>query len=117
MAAMGRSFTFLDDGEEVAHPVVRVHPATGRKALYVCPLYTARINELSETESNTILKFLYQHSIEPQFQLRVRWARGTTVMWDEQSTMHYAIADYDEPRRMHRLILEGSEPIAPKLAA
>lgn len=117
IAARGRSFSYLDDGEEVTHPVVRIHPATGRKALYVCPLYTARINELNETESRAMLDFLHDHATRPQFQLRVRWTRGTTVMWDEQSTIHYAIADYDEPRRMHRLILEGSEPVAPRIAA
>jgi taurine dioxygenase len=117
IAEMGRNFGYSDDGQDHHHPVVRVHPVTGRKALYVCPLYTARIDGLTETESNSLLKLLYDHITSAPFQLRVGWTKGTTVMWDEASTIHYAIADYDEPRRMHRLILEGSEPIAPRLAA
>jgi taurine dioxygenase len=105
-----KSFGYLMEDEDVIHPVVRVHPETGRKALYVCSLYTARIVGLKEAESKALLDFLLEHVQSPAFQLRLQWRPHTTVIWDERSTIHYAVADYDEPRLMHRLIIQGTAP-------
>lgn len=106
----GKSFGYLMEDEDVMHPVVRVHPETGRKCLFVCSLYTARILELREDEGSALLQFLYQHMKSPEFQLRLHWEPHTSVLWDERSTAHIAVPDYDEPRRMHRLILKGTKP-------
>ncbi len=111
IAEEGKNFGYLMDDEDVIHPVVRVHPETGRKALYVCSLYTARIVEMKEAESRALLAFLFEHSQSVDFMLRLTWTPRTTVIWDERSTIHYAVADYDEPRLMHRLILKGTAPV------
>lgn len=110
IAEEGKSFGYLMEDEDVIHPVVRVHPDTGRKALYVCSLYTARIVELKEAESKALLAFLLEHSQSVGFMVRVQWRPHTTVIWDNRSTIHYAVGDYDEPRLMHRLILKGTVP-------
>jgi taurine dioxygenase len=110
-AEAGKSFGYLMADEDVIHPVVRVHPDTGRKALYVCSLYTARIVELKEAESRILLDFLFEHSQSVDFMLRLTWKPHTTVIWDERTTIHYAVGDYDEPRLMHRLILKGTAPV------
>ena len=93
------------------HPLVRVHPETGRKLLYVSPLYTTRINELTEAESDAVLSFLFAHVTSPQYQVRFKWRERSAVIWDERSTIHYAVADYTERRIMHRLMLEGDRPV------
>jgi taurine dioxygenase len=111
MAASGKTFNLKMDHVPVHHPVVRVHSDNGRKGLYVNPLYTSRINELGEAESDAMLQFLYEFMKNPEFQLRVRWSPHTTVIWDEELTIHSAIADYKEPRMMHRLMIDGSKPI------
>jgi taurine dioxygenase len=106
----GKTFNYLMDEAPVTHPVVRVHPETGRKALFVCPSYTSRIKELTEAESEALLKFLYEHMKGPQFQLRLKWTPATTVIWDERATVHCAVGDYDEPRVVHRLMIDGTRP-------
>lgn len=93
------------------HPLVRVHPETGKKILYVSPLYTTRINELTEGESDALLSFLFAHVTSPHYQVRFKWRERSAVIWDERSTIHYAVADYTERRIMHRLMLEGSRPV------
>lgn len=105
-----KSFKLNIEKDSVTHPLVRVHPDTGEKALYICPLYTSHINELSEDESDALLSFLYRHMAKPEFQFRLIWAPNTSVIWDEATTIHYAAANYDEPRVMNRLIVEGSRP-------
>jgi alpha-ketoglutarate-dependent taurine dioxygenase len=110
IAEEGKNFGYLMEDEDIVHPLVRVHPETGRKALYVCQLYTDRIVELKEAESRALLAFLYEHSTSVDFMLRLHWTPHTTVIWDERSTIHYAVGDYDEPRLMHRLILKGTAP-------
>ena len=94
------------------HPVVRTHPATGRKLLYVNPTFTAHIEGLPPAEGDAILAFLYQHQAQPEFQCRWRWRAGDLAIWDNRATHHYAIADYDDqPRTIHRVTLEGEAPI------
>jgi taurine dioxygenase len=102
---------FRMDRMAVTHPIVRVHPETGRKCLFVSSYYTSHINELPEEESRAILGFLYQHVQSPLFQVRFKWTVNTIALWDERSTLHYAVADYSEPRVMHRLMINGDRPV------
>ena len=93
------------------HPVVRTHPVTGRKALFVNPTWTSHICELAYAESEALLEFLFTHSVLPEFTVRRRWSTGDVGFWDNRCTMHYAIADYgDEPRIIHRVTLQGEPP-------
>jgi taurine dioxygenase len=94
-----------------SHPVVRTHPVTGRKSIYVNPQFTLRIEGLEEDESNAILQVLFAQARVPEYQFRLRWAPGTIVFWDNRSTQHYAANDYyPERRRMERTAVIGDEP-------
>lgn len=95
----------------VIHPVVRVHPTTGRPSLFVNPGFTSHIVGLSSLESEALLGLLFAHSIQPEFIVRHQWKPGDVVLWDNRATMHYACDDYgDAPRRMRRVTIRGSEP-------
>ena len=95
------------------HPVVRTHPDTGRKALYVNADYTKYFDGMTEQESAPLLKFLYEHACRPEFTCRHRWRDGDILMWDNRATSHYAAADYDGPRVLHRLTVAGDRPFGP----
>ena len=96
----------------VVHPVVRTHPETGKKALYVNPGFTRRICELSPAESRALLDHLFAHCQQPHFIYRHRWARGDLLIWDNRCTCHHAVADYDmsEARHMIRASVQGDVP-------
>lgn len=94
------------------HPVVRRHPATGRKALFVNGNFTTRIDELSDPESRQILELLFVHVQAPEFQCRYRWTSGTLTLWDNRCLQHYAVPDYTSRRVMHRLTIRGERPHA-----
>jgi taurine dioxygenase len=111
VSAKVKDVQFRMDRRQVVHPVVAIHPQTGRKILFVNPYYTSRINELSPEESDGILALLYAHSVSPMFQVRFSWRPGSMAVWDQRSTMHYAVADYNEERVMHRLMIEGETPV------
>ncbi|TQC46918.1 taurine dioxygenase [Rhodococcus sp. WS4] len=109
------------DGEEVTalvpveHPVVRVHPETGRKGIFVNPGFTSHIAGVSEAESRGILDFLYAHLTKPEHIVRHRWRLGDLVLWDNRSTAHYANRDYGTQHRvMHRITLQGDVPVGPQ---
>ena len=96
---------------ERLHPAVRRHPESGRRALFVNPIYTTRLEGLSEEESAPILARLYAHATRPEFTCRFRWAPGSLAVWDNRMTLHYAINDYDGHRRlMYRTTFAGERP-------
>ncbi len=92
----------------ISHPVVCRHPETGRKLLYVNSNFTTRINEVTEAESEALLRFLFEWIKAPELQVRFRWEPGSLALWDNRCTQHYAAADYDERRIMHRVTIAGS---------
>ena len=93
------------------HPVVRRHPISGRKSLYVNPQFTIRIDDLNSDESKALLDLLFQQVHVPEFQFRFQWTPGTILFWDNASTQHYAANDYyPERRRMERTAVMGDAP-------
>lgn len=101
----------------VEHPVVRVHPETGRKGLFVNPGFTSHLVGVSDAESRSLLDLFYAHITKPEHIVRHRWSVGDVTMWDNRSTVHYANRDYRDQRRvMHRITLRGDEPYGPASA-
>jgi alpha-ketoglutarate-dependent sulfate ester dioxygenase len=93
------------------HPVVRVHPESGERSLFVNPLFTDRIEGLRRRESDALLSLLYDMSTAPERLVRWRWEPGDVAFWDNRCTMHYALLDFGERRRrMLRVALEGDRP-------
>jgi taurine dioxygenase len=94
-----------------AHPVVRVHPETGRKALYVNVAHTVRFENMTPDESAPILGYLFRHQVRPEFTCRFRWRPGSIAFWDNRCAQHNPINDYHGYRRlMHRVTLAGDRP-------
>lgn len=97
---------------EVSHPVIRTHPESGRKGLYLSPLHFARFDGMTFEESKPLYDTLVAHATQPEFTCRFRWRNGSVAMWDNRSAMHYAINDFSGfDRTMQRVTLEGDIPV------
>lgn len=96
---------------EAMHPVIRTHPETGRKALYVSRGHTTRFDGMTEAESAPLLEWLFDHQIRPEFTCRFRWSPGSIAFWDNRAVQHYPINDYHGHKRvMHRISIAGDRP-------
>ena len=96
----------------LTHPLVRTHPVTGRKALFVSPVYTVGIADLTPEEAKAILGFLFAHLTQERFIYRHKWREQMLLMWDNRCTMHFAEGGYDgHLRLMHRTTVKGDKPI------
>ena len=102
---------------EATHPIVRVHPETGRKSLYLSPAFTTRFEGMTVRESKPLIDFLYDHATQSQFGCRLHWQAGSLALWDNRVSLHHAVADYfgemsKHRRVMRRATIEGETPIA-----
>ena len=98
--------------EPVVHPVVRTHPETGGRSLFVNPGFTSHIVELERSESNALLAFLYAHSVRPEYTVRYHWSAGDVGFWDNRSTQHSVVGDFGSQHRViQRVTLRGDEPV------
>lgn len=102
-----------DADREIRHPCVVEHPFSKARALFLNPIYTTRLEGMSDAESAPWLEALYKHAVRPDFCCRLRWTPGTVAVWDNRMTMHYAVNDYDGSRRLlYRTTFAGSSPAA-----
>jgi len=94
----------------VSHPVIRIHEKTKNPCIFVNPGYTSHILNVSEIESDNILKLLYEHMTKPEFTIRHKWDKNDIVIWDNKCTAHYAVNDYkSEKRKMRRVTIKGKK--------
>jgi len=101
----------LPEIEPVVHPVVRTHPETGAKVLFVNPGFTSHIVELTRFESDALLSYLYAHSVRPEFVVRYHWKSGDLGFWDNRATQHSVVGDFgDHDRLIQRVTIKGDAP-------
>jgi taurine dioxygenase len=118
MRELCESITALHDAlphnqpdQMAVHPVVRVHPETGKKALYVNEHFTRRIVEMNATESKALLEYLTQWVQNPRFTVRYHWTPGTIAMWDNRCTQHFVLNDFEGERVIQRVTIMGDHPV------
>lgn len=95
------------------HPVVRVHPETGERVIFVNSGFTTHIADVDAQESEALLRLLFDEVKRPEYQVRLKWAEGTVAMWDNRSTQHYGVADYAGERQLERVTVVGDPPYGP----
>jgi taurine dioxygenase len=110
----GERHQYMEEAQKenppVLHPVVRMIPETGRQALFVNESFTRDIEGFTETESTSLLNFLFDHIQTPEYQIRYQWKPNTLAVWDNRVTVHYALADYHpQHRRIHRVTVLNYE--------
>lgn len=110
LTATSTAAIFGHPEEQAEHPVVRVHPETGRPSLYVNRQFTTRIVQLSRGESDALLGYLYSFSEQPMFNCRYSWTEGTIGIWDNRTTQHYVVNDFEGPRLISRVTITGDDP-------
>jgi taurine dioxygenase len=115
MRAIGKSEEQIDawrrEYPEVRHPIVRTHPVTGRKSLFVNGGFTARVDGMDADESKELLASLYALVAKPQYQCRFRWQTRSVAFWDNRSVQHYGVPDFgDQERLMERVTIGGDRP-------
>lgn len=94
-----------------SHPIIRTHPETRKKAIYVNKIFTQTIDSVSKDESKAILEFLFQHIAKPAFQCRFKWEKNSIAFWDNRCALHHAMWDYyPEVRRGYRVTIKGNKP-------
>ena len=106
---VGRIINSEKAKQDAIHPVVITHPQTGKKALFVNPTFTLGFDGWSDEESKPLLNYLYSHATKPEFTCRFKWEEGSIAFWDNRSTWHLAVNDYNGQRRlMHRITINGT---------
>ena len=110
LTAIHTAAVFGQPDVQAEHPVVRVHPDTGERSLFVNRQFTKRIVQLSRDESDTLLAHLCAFSEQPQFTVRYAWTPGAVGIWDNRITQHYVVNDFDGPRTLHRVTVLGDHP-------
>jgi taurine dioxygenase len=97
----------------VVFPVVRIHPDTGERTIFVCEAYSVNVGGLEPQESEKLLHFLWDRIKRPEYQVRFSWRVNSIAMWDNRAVQHYAVTDYSEPRLMERVTAKGTKPFGP----
>ena len=111
LSKMNQTFDSNALSYETEHPIIRTHPETGQKSLYLNLSHTSHFKEMTVPESRPIINYLCRHMIRPEFTCRFRWSKGSLAIWDNRTTLHHAINDYPNQRRhMLRITLAGDRP-------
>jgi len=92
------------------HPVIRTHPVTGKKGLFVNESMTSFIKDMDRKESDMLLRYLFDYLSTPEFQYRHKWRENDLAIWDNRTSLHYALFDYTDHRLMHRIVIQGDVP-------
>lgn len=102
------------DNPPTTHPVIRVHPQSGRRGIFVNPLFTTHIVGVPEPESKAVLEFLYAHAVSPEYTMRFAWSPRAIAFWDNRATQHRPVNDHGpRHRRLHRVTIDGDRPVGP----
>ena len=107
------SYGYVHGDMRTVHPVVRIHPESGRRALFVNELWTERLIDVAPHESEGLLALLYAHARRPEYTMRWRWQRNDIAVWDNRSFQHYAVRDYTERRVLQKINVAGDRPFGP----